>query len=77
MNLSKDTLKQRIDKVVSVLKENDIEMVIRGCGCCMSPIVAMKYKGETVVEATGDLDIKMFEVDWDHFDDVKYDVEYE
>ncbi len=36
-------------RMIEILKRNDIEMKVEGCGCCGSPWVTFKYKGEIVL----------------------------
>lgn len=33
-------------KIADIFKRHEIEMNIEGCGCCGSPSVRFKYKGE-------------------------------
>ena len=37
-------------KVIEVLDKLGIEMEIGGCGCCGSPWVVFKYKGELILD---------------------------
>lgn len=41
---------ERINRMIEILKENDIEMSVGGCGCCGSPWVTFIYKGEIIVD---------------------------
>jgi hypothetical protein len=43
-------IEERIKKVKEILKANDIEMSVGGCGCCGSPFFSFSYKGEVIVE---------------------------
>jgi len=47
-------IEERIKKVKEILKANDIEMSVGGCGCCGSPFVSFSYKGEVIVEEEDD-----------------------
>jgi hypothetical protein len=48
--VSEETLKTGSERMIDILKSHGIEMVVGGCGCCASPWVTFKYKGETIVE---------------------------
>ncbi len=37
-------------KMIEILKSHGIEMSVGACGCCSSPWVTFKYKGETIIE---------------------------
>ena len=41
---------ENIAKVKAILKENNIEMDIGGCGCCDSPWVTFKHNGEEILD---------------------------
>jgi hypothetical protein len=45
-----------IDKMIQVLKSHDIEMSVLGCGCCDTPWVGFRYKGEIIINK-GDVDM--------------------
>ena len=36
--------------MIEILKSHGIEMKVGGCGCCGSPWITFKYKGETIVD---------------------------
>lgn len=42
--------KKEIAKMIEILNQHNIELSIWGCGCCSSPMVSFKYKGEVVVD---------------------------
>ena len=46
----RDELREDLDRVKAILKSHDILMDVDGCGCCGSPSVIMKYKGETIID---------------------------
>ena len=41
--------KTNTEKMKEILESLGIELEILGCGCCGSPNVTFKYKGETIV----------------------------
>lgn len=41
---------ENMEKMKAILKEHGIEMDIGGCGCCGSPLVGFKYKGEIIFD---------------------------
>lgn len=45
---------EQIKKVKEILKANDIEMSVNGCGCCGSPTVSFSYKGEVIIDEESD-----------------------
>jgi hypothetical protein len=54
LNSNKMGIEERIKKVKEILKANDIEMSVGGCGCCGSPFVSFSYRGEVIVEDEDD-----------------------
>ena len=38
------------NRVIEILKAHGIEMSVAGCGCCGSPYVSFKYKGEFIIK---------------------------
>lgn len=49
-----------MEQLTDMFKENSIELNVEACGCCMSPWIKVKYKGEVVWESDSQ-DIKMIE----------------
>lgn len=41
---------EEIKIIREILKKNEIEMSVEGCGCCGSPIVFFKYKNKVIVD---------------------------
>ena len=44
------TKQEKIEQVKKILKENEIEMSVDGCGCCGSPWVKFVSKGEEIID---------------------------
>lgn len=40
----------KLNRVKEILLKNGIEMNIFGCGCCGSPEISFRYKGEQIFE---------------------------
>lgn len=47
--MNEEEKKKLAERVKEILKSHDIEMTVQGCGCCDSPEVSFKYKGEVIV----------------------------
>lgn len=43
-------LQQQKQKMIDILRSHGIEMNVGGCGCCGSPWVSFRYKGELIVD---------------------------
>jgi hypothetical protein len=43
------TLEDQTMKFEKIMKENEMKIIIRGCGCCNSPWVKFEHKGELIV----------------------------
>jgi hypothetical protein len=41
---------EKINEMVGILKNHGIEMLVGGCGCCSSPWVKFKYRGEVIFD---------------------------
>ncbi len=57
--MKEEQKKLKLEEIKNILKNNNIELNVFGCGCCGSPEVEFKYKGETILEATDDFNIEM------------------
>ena len=40
--------KQSIERMKDILRSHDIDMSVGGCGCCGSPWVEFKYRGQYI-----------------------------
>jgi len=38
------------EQMIEILKQHDMELEIDGCGCCGSPWVTFKYKGNVIIK---------------------------
>lgn len=59
---------EQIEKMKKILKENGIEMQVSGCGCCGSPWVTFKYKGEEIIDDERDCEFDTEETITKHED---------
>lgn len=48
--MSVEQKKSGEEQMIEILKSHGIEMKVGGCGCCGSPWITFKYKGETIVD---------------------------
>lgn len=48
--MSDKDLELQAKEMALILKLHGIELKIEGCGCCGSPGVSFKYKGDTIVD---------------------------
>lgn len=44
---------EALNKVKKILKANNIEMSVSGCGCCDSAVVSFSYKGNKILDDMG------------------------
>ena len=54
-------IEEQIKKVKEILKDNDIDMSVGGCGCCGSPFVSFSYKWVVIVEVVDYFNFDTFE----------------
>ena len=48
--MAKTNRQAKIDRIVKILRDNGIHMSVNACGCCESPWVSFKYRGEVIVQ---------------------------
>ena len=51
--------KQSMKQVKELLRSLELEVDIEACGCCDSPSVTVRYKGETIVDDQDNFSFRM------------------
>ena len=52
--MNEEQIAKAKEKIKEILAEHGIELLVGGCGCCGSPWMQFRYKGEVILPVTDD-----------------------